>query len=288
MTVEGERVGFAGLRVAAFESRMAEQMIQLIERHGGRPLVAPSMREVPLEENADVLRFGERLLAGEFDMVILLTGVGTRFMLKVLDSRWPRVQTLAALGKTITVVRGPKPLAVLRENNLQPTLAVPEPNTWRDLLKALDDLGRSLKGMSVAVQEYGVPNVELLKAIEARGTIVTRVPVYQWRLPEDTGPLTDAVRAILCGEVDVVLFTNAVQVDHVMQMAERLDSADRLRQVLEKVVVAAVGPIVAERLRSHELPVDFEPSHPKMGILVKETSELAAEILMNKRAASRH
>ena len=288
MTVEGERVGFAGLRVAAFESRMAEQMIQLIERHGGRPLVAPSMREVPLEENADVLRFGERLLAGEFDMVILLTGVGTRFMLKVLDTRWPRVQILAALGKTITVVRGPKPLAVLRENNLQPTLAVPEPNTWRDLIKALDDLGRSLTGTSVAVQEYGVPNVELLKAIEARGASVTRVPVYQWRLPEDTGPLTDAVRAILRGEVDVVLFTNAVQVDHVMQMTERVGGADRLRQVLEKVVVAAVGPIVAERLRSYELPVDFEPSHPKMGIHVKETSERAAELLLRKRAASRH
>ncbi len=288
MTVEGERVGFAGLRVAAFESRMAEQMIQLIERHGGRPLVAPSMREVPLEENSDVLRFGERLLAGEFDMVILLTGVGTRFMLKVLDTRWPRVQILAALGKTITVVRGPKPLAVLRENNLQPTLAVPEPNTWRDLIKALDDLGRSLTGTSVAVQEYGVPNVELLKAIEARGASVTRVPVYQWRLPEDTGPLTDAVRAILRGEVDVVLFTNAVQVDHVMQMTERVDGADRLRQVLERVLVSAVGPIVAERLRSYELPVDFEPSHPKMGIHVKETSERAAELLLRKRAASRH
>jgi uroporphyrinogen-III synthase len=288
MPVEGERVGFAGLRVAAFESRMAEQMTQLIERYGGRPLVAPSMREVPLEENSEVLRFGERLLAGEFDLVILLTGVGTRFMLKVLDSRWPREQILAALGKTSTVVRGPKPLAVLRENNLQPTLAVPEPNTWRDLIKALDDLGRSLKGMSVAVQEYGVPNVELLKAIEARGANVTRVPVYQWKLPEDIGPLTDAVRAILRGEVDVVLFTNAVQVDHVMQMAERLGDADRLRQVLEKVVVSAVGPIVAERLRSYELPVDFEPSHPKMGIHVKETSERAAELLLRKRAASRH
>src|SRR5713101_9325633 len=108
MTVEGGRVGFAGLRVAAFESRMAEQMIQLIERHGGRPLVAPSMREVPLEQNSDVLQFGARLLAGEFAMVILLTGVGTRFMLKVLDKRWPREQTLAAIGKTIKDVREKK------------------------------------------------------------------------------------------------------------------------------------------------------------------------------------
>ena len=288
MTVEGARVGFAGLRVAAFESRLAEQMRQLIERYGGRPLVAPSMREVPLEENADGLRFGERLLAGEFEMVLLLTGVGTRFMLKVLDSRWPREQTLDALGKTLLVVRGPKPLAVLRENNLQPTLAVPEPNTWRDLVRALDDQGRSLTGVNVAVQEYGVPNVELLNALGARGAIVTRVPVYQWRLPEDTGPLTDVVSAILRGEVDVVLFTNAVQVDHVMQITAQLGGADRLRAALRRTMVSAVGPIVAERLRAHELPVDFEPSHPRMGIHVKETSERAAAILMNKRDAPRH
>src|SRR5207253_8251917 len=261
MTVEGARVGFAGLRVAAFESRLAEQMRQLIERYGGRPLVAPSMREVPLEGTADGRRFGERLLAGEFEMVLLLTGVGTRFMLKVLDSRWPREQTLAALGKTILVARGPKPIAVLREQGMQPTIAVPEPNTWRDLVKALDDQGRPLKGMSVAVQEYGVTNVELLKALEERGAIVTRVPVYQWRLPEDTGPLTAAVRALMQGEADVVLFTNAVQVDHVMQMAERLGGADRLRAALSEIVVSAAGPIVAERLCGYELSVDSERSH---------------------------
>ena len=281
------RAGFGGLRVVAFESRLAEQMSQLIERHGGRPLVTPSMREVPLEQNADALRFGERLMAGEFAMVILLTGVGARFLLKVLDTRWPREQTLAALGKTILVVRGPKPLAVLREQGLQPTVAVPEPNTWRDLVKVLDEMGRSLKGMSVAVQEYGVSNAELLEAIRERGAVVTRVPVYQWMLPEDTGPLTRTVRAVMQGEADVALFTNAVQVDHMMQVAEREGDVDRLREAMGKMVVSAVGPIVAERLRSHRLPVDFEPSHSKMGIQVKETSERAAEILLRKRGPSR-
>lgn len=283
MSDDQAQAGFGGLRVVAFESRLAEQMAQLIERHGGRPLVAPSMREVPLERNSDVLSFGERLMAGEFALVILLTGVGTRFMLKVLDTRWPREQTLAALGKTILVVRGPKPLAVLRENGMQPTIAVPEPNTWRDLLKALDGMGPPLQGMPVAVQEYGVSNVELLDAIRERGAVVTRVPVYRWMLPEDTGPLTDAVRAIMRGEADVVLFTNAVQVDHVMQMAEQEGGADRLRQAMNQAVVSAVGPIVAERLRAHGLPVDFEPSHPKMGIHVKETGERAAALLLRKR-----
>ncbi len=283
MATGNDNAGFAGLRVVAFESRLADQMAQLIERHGGRPLVAPSMREVPLDRNIDVLRFGERLMDGEFAMVILLTGVGTRFMLKVLDTRWPREQSLAALGKTVLVVRGPKPLAVLREQGLQPALAVPEPNTWRDLVKALDGMSRSLKGVNVAVQEYGVSNVELLDAIRDRGALVTRVPVYQWMLPEDTGPLTRAVRTLIQGEADVVLFTNAVQVDHVMQVAEREGGADRLRQAMGRMVVSAVGPIVAERLRAHQIPVDIEPSHPKMGIQVKETSERAGAILKNKR-----
>lgn len=273
--------------MAAFESRMAAEMMQLIERHGGRPLVAPSMREVPLEQNSDVLQFGARLLAGEFAMVILLTGVGTRFMLKVLDTRWPREQSLAALGKTILVARGPKPIAVLREQGMQPTIAVPEPNTWRDLVKALDDMGQPLKGMNVAVQEYGVSNALLLEALRERGALVLPVPVYRWALPEDTGPLMNAIRAIMRGDVDVVLFTNAAQVDHVLQIAKDLGGIDSLRQALGKTVVSAVGPIVAKRLRDCRLPVDFEPSHPKMGIHVKETAERAAEILLRKRATRR-
>lgn len=285
--------GFAGLRVAAFESRMAAEMTTLIVRHGGRPLVTSSMREVPLEQNSAVFQFGERLMAGEFGMVILLTGVGARFLLKVLDTRWPRTQTVAALAKTILVVRGPKPLAVLRENGLQPALTVPEPNTWRDLLTALDGMGTkmgwSLPGLHIAVQEYGLTNQDLLQALKARGAVVTRVPVYQWMLPEDTGPLRQAVCALMAGEVDVVLFTNAVQVEHVLQIAEQ-EGQDgglaRLRTALERTVVSAIGPIVAERLRAHGLPVDFEPSHAKMGIHVKETGERAAELLARKRSGA--
>lgn len=275
--------GFAGLRVVAFESRLADQMSQLIERHGGRPFVAPSMREVPLEEHTEVLQFGERLLAGQFHMVILLTGVGTRFMLQVLDTRWSREQTVAALARVILVVRGPKPTAVVREQGLRPTIAVPEPNTWKDLIHALDNMGQSLTGMTIAVQEYGVTNRELLEALRARGGTIVSVPVYRWALPQDTGPLENAVRAILGGQVDVVLFTNAVQVDHMIKIAEGMGGVEPLRRALHKVVVSAVGPIVAERLREHDLPLDFVPSHAKMGIHVKETSERAREILQRKR-----
>ncbi len=49
------------------------------------------------------------------------------------------------------------------------------------------------------------------------------------------------------------------------------------------MVVASIGPTASERLRHHGWPVDFEPSHPKMGVLVKELSEQASSIFDRKR-----
>ncbi len=81
---------FDGLRVISFESRRATEIAELIRRHKGDAFVAPSMRETPLENNQEAFEFAERLFRGEFEMMILLTGVGTRALDKVLASRYPR------------------------------------------------------------------------------------------------------------------------------------------------------------------------------------------------------
>src|SRR3954471_8202444 len=97
---------FDGLRVLSLESRRAEEMATLIRKQGGEPFVAPSMREVPLEENAEAVDFGARLLGGEFDSVILLTGVGTRLLWKALLARYPEEDLKSALRRVTVVVRG--------------------------------------------------------------------------------------------------------------------------------------------------------------------------------------
>src|SRR5438094_9843817 len=156
--------GFDGLHIAAFESRMAEEMARLIARYGGQPLVAPSMREIPLEDNHAVFRFGDQLLARQFDMVILLTGVGTRTMVEALKTRQPLDTIKAALARVSLVARGPKPIAALKELGLTPEIAVPEPNTWRDILQALD-ARKTLSGLRIAVREYRVSSAELLEGL---------------------------------------------------------------------------------------------------------------------------
>jgi uroporphyrinogen-III synthase len=274
--------GLTGLTVASFESRLAAEMTRLIERHGGKPLVAPALREVPLEDNSAALRFGEQLLAETLDVLILLTGVGTTTLFEILHSRHSTDEIKHALKDTVLIARGPKPVAALKALGFRPTLTVPEPNTWVDVVSTLDAY-RPVNGLRVAVQEYGLPNGDLLEALKQRGANVFPVPVYRWALPEDTAPLKHVLNQILAGHVQVLLVTNAAQIDHVMQVLEQEGKTAQFKTICKKLIIASIGPTASERLRSHGLPVDLEPSHGKMGILVKECSEQVHAILLNKR-----
>jgi uroporphyrinogen-III synthase len=80
----------------------------------------------------------------------------------------------------------------------------------------------------------------------------------------------------------VLLVTNAAQVDHVMQVLEKEGKVERFLAALKKMVVASIGPTASEHLRHHEWPINLEPWHPKMGVLVKETSEQAHRLLEAK------
>lgn len=282
---ESSKGGFAGLRVLSLESRRAQEMAKLIETHGGRATVAPSMREIPLASNTQALAFARTLTADGFDIVIFLTGVGTRALARVVETVYPAEQFAAALRKITIVARGPKPVAALKELGAQVTVAVPEPNTWRDLLRALDEKAESvpLRGRRVAVQEYGTSNPELLAGLSERGAQVTPVPIYEWDLPEDVQPLRAAVAGIASDEFDVVLFTTGIQISHLFRVAAEMKHEEKMRRGLSKMLLASIGPVTSEKLREHGLKADIEPTHPKMGYLVSETAQRAAEILRQKR-----
>ena len=276
-------IGFNGLTVAAFESRMAVEIARLIERHGGKPLVTPAFREIPLDDNSAALKFGVKLTTERVDLLILLTGVGTTALFDLLKTRYPWSSIVAALKQTALVARGPKPVAALKALGLQPTLTVPEPNTWIEVVSTLDEY-RPVKGLRVAVQEYGASNRDLLEALKQRGAEVFPVPIYRWALPDNLASLRQALNNIISGEVSVLLITNAAQVEHVMQVLEKDGKVEPFRTALKKMVVASIGPTASERLRHYDLPIDFEPSHSKMGILIKELSKQAAQLLPTKRS----
>jgi len=285
MDEDSARSALTGLRIVAFESRRATEIEQMLARHGAIVLSAPALREVPIEENAAALEFVRRLEEGSLDAVVLLTGVGTRALVDAVQARCPTERLVSLLRPLPIVARGPKPVAALRALGLAATVRVPEPNTWRELLETVD---RELpvRGLRVAVQEYGKANPALLDGLRARGADVLRVPVYRWALPNDTGPLCAAIERIVAREADVVVFTTAVQLDHLLQVAAATPAgAEPLRAALrDDVVIAAIGPTAAEALGEAQLPVDLLPEHPKLGYLVGAIAEHARRLVEEKRA----
>ena len=264
-------MSFQGMRVVAFESRRAEEMAALIRKQGGEPFVAPAMREAPIENSAATFAFAERLFAGDFDTVVLLTGVGTRQLNRLLSLRYSEGALADALRCVTVVARGPKPVAALREMGLTPAIVAPEPNTWRELVAA----AANHQGRRIAVQEYGRSNPELLAALAARGAEVTAVRVYQYDLPQNAGPLEEAARRLAAGEFQVALFTTAVQIEHLARVAAQQRMETATLEALRKCLIGSIGPTTTEALEEFGIRPNLEPSHPKMGLLVMEIAALA-------------
>lgn len=272
-----------GFKVVSFESRRAKEMAELIRRYGGDPLVAPSLREVPRGDNRAALDFLPEVEAGQFDLLLLMTGVGTRALYQVLLNGYPEKRVLAALRRIRLVARGPKPAAALRELGLAPALTGAEPNTWREVLAALDR-ERPVAGKRIAIQEHGVPNTELASALEQRGAVVKTIAVYRWALPEDLEPLRNALEIMLRDGAQVALFTNGAQVDHLFRLTSERNADGLLRRACEGMVIGSVGPICTRVLRDFGVAADIEPEHPKMGSLIAEVAASAAKILAARRA----
>lgn len=269
------------LSILSLESRQSELVEKLVRQQGGECFSAPSMRERPLEEDNESIELARGLIRGSFDAVVLTTGVGTRFLHQAVTAAGLQDEFIEALRKVTVIARGPKPAAVLRQLQVPVTIAVPEPNTWRETVEAM----RGLSARRIAVQEYGISNPELVQALEELGMTVTPVTIYRWALPEDTGPLEEAIRRLATQDFDIVLFLSSTQLTHLVEVAQRLGLADDILASMRRhTVIASIGPIMREALESHGLPIDFTPNHPKVAVLIRQLSEQAQELVRQKRS----
>jgi len=265
--------GFAGRTVLAFESRRSAEIAKLIANYGGRPMLAPATKEVPAQNSADLPRFVDALRGGKIDLAIFLTGVGTRALARAVEPYCSRDEFVAWLSRVPVLARGPKPVAALKELGIPIQYTVPEPNTWREILQTLDQNRVPLQKRVVAVQEHGIPSPELLQGLKERGAEILAIHVYDWALPDDLAPLRNAIAALQSQSVDVVLFTAGVQVHHLMQVAEQLNAREPVVAALQGAMVTSIGPVTSEALGEYGIHADLEPTHPKMGFLVKESAE---------------
>jgi uroporphyrinogen-III synthase len=252
--------------VAILESRLGEQLAELVGKRGGRPFRAPALAEIPDVDPAYIGKLVRDLETRPAKAAIFQTGVGTHALFRATDALGLTAKFLAMLANAVVVVRGPKPTGALRSRNVRIDLSAAEPYTTAEVLDVLREV--QIQGERVIVQRYGAPNPELDQALKARGAHVLEVPVYRWSLPADTQPLVDLMDALARGEIHAATFTSASQVHNLFALAEQLGRSDPLRADLNRVLIASIGPVCTVALKQHGVAVGLEPRPPKLGPLV--------------------
>lgn len=242
--------------------------------------MAPSVQERALDDHREAWEFVRRLEAGEFDLVVCMTGAALAFLRDLAAAEGALERLAEAMRRVFIVARGPKPLPILRELGAKAGIVVPEPNTWKEVVEAV----AAREERRIAVQEYGRPNVEMTAALEALGARVACFAIYRWDLPSDLEPLREAARRLAARAVDVVLFTSSIQLDHLLLIAGEMGIEAEVRESLARwAALASVGPIMTSALEAAGLPVDIIPIHPKMAGLVKAAGDQALGVLREKR-----
>lgn len=255
-----------GERIAILESRAAQQVAALVARHGGTPVSAPALAEVPDADPEAVRALIEHHAATPPALAIFQTGVGTRALFETVAALNLERTLEAMLSRTVVAVRGPKPTAVLRSRSIRIDRAAVDPFTTMELLAAIADV--TIDGGTVLVQRYGESNEGLAKALAARGAAPVEIPTYRWALPEDTAPLIALGERLRAGTIDAVVFTSASQVRNLFTVAGAMAGDDALRAALLRSRLVSIGPVCSVALRAAGLRVDAEARPPKLGFLV--------------------
>src|SRR5439155_10164394 len=141
-----------GRTVALAEGRQLEELAQMLEKEGATALRCPMVSILDAPDADSVLAWLRELIAGRFDYVILMTGEALRRLLGFAERAGLREQVIAALGKTSTVTRGPKPVRALREVGLEPSKIAEAPTTDGVIATLQQD---ALQGRTIGVTLYG-------------------------------------------------------------------------------------------------------------------------------------
>lgn len=249
-------------RVAILESRLGEELAGLVKKRGGEPVHAPALAELPDLEPEKIRALVQSLEQRPAKLFVFQTGVGTRALFAATDGLGITPSLLKNLEKAVVAVRGPKPAGALRSRKVRIDRSAADPFTTKEVLDCIEDV--DVKGR-VIVQRHGTVNVELDRALEARGARVTEIPTYRWSLPADTAPLERLIGALQRGELHAVVFTNAEQARNLFAVAKNKDA---LRDALNRTLVASIGPVASAALREQQVKVGLESSPPKLGALM--------------------
>lgn len=254
-----------GVTVAVAEGRQLEDLAHLFEKEGAAVLRCPLLSIIDNPDSASVNGWLDELVQDRFNLVVLMTGEGVRRLLGFAERADPsrREDVIAALGRTRTVTRGPKPARALKEVGLAPALVAEAPTTEGVIATLRRE---TLQGTTVGVQLYAPGESLLAVFVEQQGGTARPVLPYVYAPASESDRVAELIRKLDDGEAQVLVITSSPQVDRLFEVAAERGLETQLRQGLARACVAAVGPIAADSLRKRGVVVHV---CPEQGFVMK-------------------
>ena len=260
-----------GFLVGITANRRWQEQAELLERRGASVLHGPSITTLYLDCDEELRRMTRTVIAEPPDYLVATTGIGMRAWMETAAAWGLGEDLVRALSSSKIVARGPKSAGAVQAAAL---------TVWaRSSTERMDDvvailLAEPLAGCRVVVQQYGMETPELRTVLTGAGATVVEVPVYRWRLPEDTGPAQRLIEAVCEDRVDAVTFTSAPAVHNLFAIAGRMEADDDLRRAFnDRVIAACVGPVCAEGARQEGVLAPLAPDVGRLGLLVRALSD---------------
>lgn len=255
-----------GRTVALLGARKMEELSKIVHNLGGISLVRSAQGTVYLDDShleEDVTH----LIEGEFDWIILTTGVGTELLYNTAVRMEAGDRFIEALQKMNIAVRGYKTKNLLKKLGLKPTV-VDDDGSMAGLVRNLE--GQLHGDVKVALQLHGDPAPLLMNWLDEHQIEHKEILPYEHIAPE-TETMHLLIQEILDGKIDAVVFTSAPQPRNLMRFARELGMENSLIQRFESDVVAlAVGKVTAQVIIEEGIERVIYPEDQRMGSAMVE------------------
>lgn len=263
----------AGRTVAVTASRRVREQVAAFERQGARVLVAPTVRIVPVADDAELHAVTDRIIADPPQVVLVTTGYGLNGWFEDARERGLEGELRAALTDAVFLVRGAKGRGAVRALGFDDSGMAAQERT-----SSLVDLAveRGVGGLHVVVQQHGSPDAAQEARLVAAGARVSSVVPHRWEAPERPELVQELLDEVLAGRVDAVTFTAAPAVVAFLDAARARGDFDAVVERFGAGVVAgSVGPVTSEPLVAAGI-VPVAPERFRLGALVKEVTAVLA------------
>lgn len=174
-------------------------------------------------------------------------------------------------GDTVVCAIGPRTRDALKERGVEVGV-LPNEYTSEGLVEALRDRVRGRR-VEVARSDHG--SQELLVGLNDAGAFVHETVLYELMRPEGGG--IEAVKALRDGDLDAVLFTSSLTVEHLLDAAGEQGLEDEVLAALQDVVVGAIGEPTRRTAEMFGVDVDYLPEQQTFESLVRGLEEFNGE-----------